>query len=214
MPYQGVNHVHFNIAAANEEATVDFYTDVVGMDLVRKLVLHDRHALFFSDETYARLFFFVYDGDEFDLVPFEQNYAFVESEGDVEEDRETPIRLGFHHLAFGLDSPDEVDAVGDLLAEKGVETWGPHNRSNFSYSLYFEDPNGFLLHVHAPQDPARLHGAGVWEDRTREAPTERGEKAGVELVEPGVVREAGADSIASRFRGSFWGFTSPPDARG
>jgi catechol 2,3-dioxygenase-like lactoylglutathione lyase family enzyme len=55
--------------------------------------------------------------------------------------------IGFHHYAFELSSRNDVDALGDFLAEHGMNVVDPpgeyYGRSY--YAVYFTDPDGMKL---------------------------------------------------------------------
>ncbi len=68
---------------------------------------------------------------------------------------------GLNHLAFCLPTPDQVDDLRELLAERGVrllyDDRYPHAGGSDHYAVFFEDPDGLKVEVVAstttrPQD--------------------------------------------------------------
>jgi len=65
---------------------------------------------------------------------------------------------GFHHLAFAVDSRDEVEEVYDVLLANGIRVLDdpaeyPHYAPGY-YAVFFEDPDGLKFEaVHMPVIP-------------------------------------------------------------
>jgi glyoxylase I family protein len=62
---------------------------------------------------------------------------------------------GFHHCAFTVDRRGDVDAVHDLLREKGIPVLDPPGEypqyGEGYYAVFFEDPDGLKFEVvHLP----------------------------------------------------------------
>jgi lactoylglutathione lyase len=89
-------------------------------------------------------------------------YAFLGRSGDVlltlwaqSDGSFQPGRPGLHHLAFRVDSMDEVRAaqarlraVGATVLHGGIV---PHREGAASGGVFFEDPDGTRLEIFAPQ---------------------------------------------------------------
>ncbi len=58
---------------------------------------------------------------------------------------------GLNHVAFGMGSPHEVDALRDELAAAGVrllyDDRYPHAGGDDHYAVFFEDPDGLKVEV-------------------------------------------------------------------
>lgn len=199
MPWYGTHHTH--LICEDEEATKEFYTDVMGFGLEKILDLPDgRRAMFFSDGTYNNIYFWsLRDGSDHSILEKQQAPFGVKSEkGDAERPYE--FVTGIHHLSWGVQSEDELHEIKAKLEEHDVPCWGPVNRSNFAYDLYFEDPNGINLEIHTPGPDAGKRG--VFETTVEAA--EKGKRVTVEQKEEGTVREGAEDGVAKQFRSSFW----------
>ena len=149
MKIQGVNHLA--LVTKDMEATVRFYTDVLGMDLVATLVApkivntdynwgnaeNSRHYFFDMGGGNLLAFF------EFPHVP--DDYA----------------RQGqMHHLSFTLDSLDALGEMQARLREHGVKVTSEVDH-DFVKSIYFKDNNGIQLEfsawVRALEERDRYH---------------------------------------------------------
>lgn len=125
---QGVHHITF--VGSNREATIDFYTGVLGMPLVM-----EQPNLDVPEETH--LYFDAGDGRliTFFVRPSRQN-----------DHTHNPEGIGnLHHLAFTV-SRATYTQVAQRLNERGIKNTGPVDRG-FMDSIYFRDPNGQLLEI-------------------------------------------------------------------
>ncbi|MFB6124931.1 MAG: VOC family protein [Halanaeroarchaeum sp.] len=123
----GVDHI--TIWGSNEEATVAFYRDVLGMPLVlRQPNLDDpsQTHLFFDAGDGRMLTFFVSDDRESTPSP-----------------HRTPVGA-VHHLAFRFD-PERFREVKDALAEVG-RRYNEFDRGIF-HSLYTRDHDGLVVEL-------------------------------------------------------------------
>jgi catechol 2,3-dioxygenase-like lactoylglutathione lyase family enzyme len=133
-------------------ATVAFYTEVLGMELVNA-VLDDKIPSTGDPVPYFHSFFRMADGS---------TVAFFEAP-------ELPPLLPpphaaydvFQHLAMQVSSTEEVDRWHAWLVEAGVDVLGPVDHK-IIYSIYFHDPNGLRLEITTPIDP-------TWNDRSEAA---------------------------------------------
>ncbi|MBC8077139.1 MAG: VOC family protein [Chloroflexales bacterium] len=125
---QGVHHITF--VGSNREATIDFYSGVLGMPLVM-----DQPNLDVPEETH--LYFDAGDGRliTFFVRPSRTNDATPNPEG-----------IGnLHHLAFTV-SRATYTQIAKRLHERGIDNTGPIDRG-FMDSIYFRDPNGQQLEI-------------------------------------------------------------------
>ena len=133
-------------------ATVAFYTEVLGMELVNA-VLDDKIPSTGDPVPYFHSFFRMADGS---------TVAFFEAP-------ELPPLLPpphaaydvFQHLAMQVSSTEEVDRWHAWLVEAGIDVLGPVDHK-IIYSIYFHDPNGLRLEITTPIDP-------TWNDRSEAA---------------------------------------------
>jgi catechol 2,3-dioxygenase-like lactoylglutathione lyase family enzyme len=184
----------------DEEATREFYTEIMGFDLERILVLPDgRRALFFNDGTYGKLYFWSLEEDsDHSLRSKEQApFGIKAQRGDAERPYE--FVTGIHHVSWGVETEEELMEMKSVLEESDVPVWGPVNRSDFAYDLYFEDPNGNNLEIHTPGPNSDQKGV-------YETSVEASDEAGVEVIKQsdGMITEGSEDGFAKRFASSYW----------
>jgi catechol 2,3-dioxygenase-like lactoylglutathione lyase family enzyme len=125
---QGVHHITF--VGSNREATIEFYSGVLGMPLI-----FEQPNLDVPDETH--LYFDAGDGRliTFFVRPSRQN-----------DPAPNPEEIGnLHHLALRA-SRAIYTQVAQRLNERGIWNTGPIDRG-FMDSIYFRDPNGQLLEI-------------------------------------------------------------------
>ena len=142
---KSLHHVAF--ATRDVEATHAFYAEALGLPLVHT----ENHR---QGDGWFRHFFFDIGGGEC-LAFFEVN--------DVGEkpDHGTQISLGLglpiwvNHLAFRLDTLEELDAMTRRLASRGMQ---PLRQIDHGWckSLYLVDPNGIMVEFCVTTDAARF----------------------------------------------------------
>jgi catechol 2,3-dioxygenase-like lactoylglutathione lyase family enzyme len=77
----------------------------------------------------------------------------------VQDQRKEPVaREGYGHLAFNV-SADEFESLAQRIRASGAEVW--QENSSEGASLYFLDPSGNKLEIHATSLQARM----AWLDR-------------------------------------------------
>jgi glyoxylase I family protein len=124
-------------------ATVRFYRELLGMDLVNA-VLDDSIPSTGDPVPYFHSFFRMSDGS---------TVAFFEApELPPQAPAPHPAYDVFQHLALQVDSKEAVDDWRDWLVENGVDVLGPVDHK-IIYSIYFHDPNGLRLEITTPLDP-------------------------------------------------------------
>ena len=131
---KSLHHVAF--ATRDPEATYQFYTQKLGMPLI-----HTENHL--QQDGYLRHFFFDL-GDGGCLAFFQ-----IEDLGE-EKDYKTAISLGsglpiwVNHIAFRLDTEEELNQMEDQLKARGVEgLWEIDH--GWCRSVYTVDPNGIMV---------------------------------------------------------------------
>jgi catechol 2,3-dioxygenase-like lactoylglutathione lyase family enzyme len=130
-PFHTTGTDHVTIWGSNEEDTLSFYRDLLGMPLVLRQPNLD-------DPSQTHLFFDTGDG----------RILTVFVSDDRQSNRE-PLRGGtgsVHHLAFGIDA-DEYEDVMTALDEAG-HGYNMFDRGIF-HSLYTRDHNGLVIELAA-----------------------------------------------------------------
>ncbi|OMC17490.1 glyoxalase [Mycolicibacter heraklionensis] len=147
----GINHVA--MVCADMERTVDFYSNILGMPLIKSLDLPagiGQHFFFDAGNGDCVAFFWFRDAP--DGVPGISAPAHIPGIGEI-----TSAVSSLNHLAFHVPA-DKFDAYRQKLKEKGVRV-GPilnHDESEWQASptlhpgvyvrsFYFQDPDGITL---------------------------------------------------------------------
>jgi catechol 2,3-dioxygenase-like lactoylglutathione lyase family enzyme len=133
VPTRGIDHLAF--VTDDLPATLDFYTRVVGLQLV-----HVRRVPFEQDRGQPpfdnlRHYFFNLGNDT--LLAF-----FEYPKGLPRQCRDHPG--GMQHVAFHV-PPDRFDAAIQHIRTEGVDVIGPVALGGRFWSAYFYDPNGIRL---------------------------------------------------------------------
>jgi catechol 2,3-dioxygenase len=137
-PKKSINHVVFNVH--DLDAAVKFYTEVVGMKLIRR----------FADRRMA----FVSFGDH------HHDIGLFEVGGTPEPDRQWH---GFNHLAMEYEGgPEILDQLHQRLIDQGakIDNLEGHNAGRHK-SVYFFDPDGNRLEFYW-ENPAWSAQATQW----------------------------------------------------
>jgi catechol 2,3-dioxygenase-like lactoylglutathione lyase family enzyme len=166
---------HVAYITHDTQATVEFYRDLLGMELVNA-VLDDSIPSTGDPVPYFHSFFRMEDGS---------TVAFFEApELPPQPAPSHPAYDVFQHLAMQVDSKETVDRWHAWLVQSGVEVLGPVDHK-IIYSIYFHDPNGLRLEITAALDP-------TWNDRS--------DAAHVSLAEwqqaKATARESGRDMVS------------------
>jgi glyoxalase family protein len=134
----GLHHV--TLVASNAQRTVDFYSRVLGLRLVKTTVNFDdpgSYHLYFADET----------GSAGTVVTF------------FEWPRAPRGRTGIggtHHFALRVADRDALLRWKRRLTDLGLRVIGPYDRNYFT-SLYVRDPDGLIVEI-------ATDGPGLWWD--------------------------------------------------
>lgn len=155
-------------------ATIDFYTRVLGMQLV-SAVIDDEVPSTGDPWPYVHLFFELQDGS---------TLAFFEVLGlPPASPPSHPAYPVFNHLALDVGTAEEVDWWAGQLTSQGVPYIGPVNHG-IIYSIYFHDPNGLRLELTANIDATwKDHAKKAAEDmRSWQEAKERSRQAGGDLA--------------------------------
>lgn len=134
---------HMAFITRDTEATADFYTRIMGMELVNA-VLDDAIPSTGEPIPYFHSFFRLADGS---------TIAFFEAPGLPAAAAPThPAYAVFNHIALQVDTADEVLRWQAWLEEHGLDLVGPTNHADEFLSIYFHDPNGVRLEITTPLD--------------------------------------------------------------
>lgn len=141
---RGIDHLAF--VTDDLPATMDFYTRVLGMQLV-----HVRRVPFERDRgqpPYENLrhYFFNMGNDE--LLAF-----FEYPKGLARQNRDLPG--GMQHIAFHVPM-DRFDKMIEHVKSCGINVIGPVPLGGRFWSAYFYDPNGIRLEIATSRAPAHL----------------------------------------------------------
>lgn len=148
--FGGVNHIA--LVCRDMERTVDFYTNVLGMPLIKTLEIPGGGQHFFFDCGSGDSVAFFWFPDAPSQAPGIAAAAEMPGGGSI-----VSAHGSMNHLAFDV-PVDKFDAYVDKLVEKGVEVSPVLNHDNsertvsedlhdgvFVRSVYFRDPDGILL---------------------------------------------------------------------
>ena len=148
---RGVNHLA--LVCRDMERTVDFYTNVLGMPLVKTIEFPDgagQHFFFDIGNGDSLAFFWFPDAPE--PAPGVSSPKALPGQGEL-----TTAIGSMNHIAFDVPA-EQIEEYGRRLAERGIAC-SPiinHDRSErgiskemtddvFIRSIYFFDPDGILL---------------------------------------------------------------------
>ena len=134
---------HVAYVTHDSAATTDFYTRILGMELVNA-VLDDAIPSTGEPVPYFHSFYRMGDGS---------TIAFFEAPElpPLEEPPHAAYKT-FQHLAVQVDTTAEVDRWHAWLQQNGVEVLGPVDHK-IIYSIYFHDPGGVRLEITTPLSP-------------------------------------------------------------
>lgn len=146
VPTTGVHHI--TLIGSNRQDTIDFYEGILGMPLV-----FEQPNLDVPEETH--LYFDAGDGN---LITF-----FVGANRPTDPTPVPEVVGNVHHLAYAV-SRDTFDRAAKRLEDLGFPNTGRVDRG-FMDSLYFRDPNGFLIElaVYTFTPPAGVSRRAVFE---------------------------------------------------
>jgi glyoxalase family protein len=131
---------HISAVCSDIERTAAFYTEVLGLRIVKKTVNYD-------DLTIPHWYFGVGDGEPGTLITY---FAYQPSFW-------RPARIGrgqTHHFAFCVENDAEQEAWRERLVAAGLQVTPVLDRKYF-HSIYFEDPDGHILEI-ATRNPGFL----------------------------------------------------------
>ncbi|WP_226634352.1 VOC family protein [Novosphingobium profundi] len=130
----GIHHVAYRCRDAKE--TVDFYRDVLGMDF-QLAIAEDKVPSTGAPDPYMHVFLDCGGGNVLAFFELPNSPA-------MDRDRATPEWV--QHIAFKVDSEDDLLAAKARLEARGLDVVGPVHHGVFK-SIYFFDPNGHRLEL-------------------------------------------------------------------
>ncbi len=147
---RGINHLA--LVSSDMARTVDFYTNVMGMPLIKTLEIPGGGQHFFFDCGGGDSLAFFWFPDAPSHAPGIAGAGFLPGSGSI-----VSAHGSMNHVAFDV-SPEQFDAYAQKLADKGVEVSRIVNHDDsettiakelhpgvFVRSIYFRDPDGVLL---------------------------------------------------------------------
>ncbi len=127
-----MNTGHIGLNVTQLGRSVDFYTDVFGLELISQGGQEEKQFAFLSNDGKLSVTLWQQSEEKFDAG-----------------------RPGLHHLAFVVGSVDEVKKVESKLASMKVdfayEGMVPHADGAGSGGIFFMDPDGIRLEIYAEQ---------------------------------------------------------------
>lgn len=141
MSVKRIHHVAYRCNDARE--TVNFYRDVLGMDF-KLAIAEDKVPSTGEDDPYMHIFM---DAGMGNVLAFFE----LPTKPAMDRDRNTPAWV--QHIAFEVDSFEELMGYKTKLEKAGLDVIGPTNHGIFD-SIYFFDPNGHRLELAANKGTA------------------------------------------------------------
>ena len=136
MPIQRIHHVAYRCHDAKQ--TVLWYQKHLGMNFVLAIAENEVPSTHAPD-PYMHVFLDAGGGNVL---------AFFELPNSAPMGRDTSTPDWVQHIAFKIDSLDELEATRKRLLDAGIKVVGPTNHTIFK-SIYFFDPNGHRLELAA-----------------------------------------------------------------
>ena len=165
MDIKRIHHVAYRCRDARE--TVDWYQRVLEMDFVLAIA-EDQVPSTKAPDPDIHLFM---DAGMGNILAFFE----LPNSPEMGFDQNTPDWV--QHIAFEVETMEELLAAKERIAAQGVEVLGPTNHGIFQ-SIYFRDPNGHRLELatntQTPEEMRMLHEVAPamleeW-SRTKKAP--------------------------------------------
>ncbi len=128
MKFKGINHLA--MVTSDMEATIRFWRDLIGMRLINGFGEAGFRHYFFEIDEKNSLAFFEWDGAQ----PVERKL----------HGRPVSGQIAFDHIAFGMNSAEEVWQLKDKLEAAGFPCSDMIDHG-FIHSIYSFDPNGIPI---------------------------------------------------------------------
>ena len=124
---KGLDHINF--ASSDMDRTIKFW-ESLGVKCTFRLMLHDpeRFHFFFGMDEKNQSFFSYWYWPGRELKPAQTH--------------KVQDHAGFYHMAFRVESEDELEEMHARVKAAGVKCSAISGRHMFDKSFYFEDPDG------------------------------------------------------------------------
>lgn len=136
MKTQGIHHVAYR--CKNAKQTMEFYRDMLNMDFMLAIAENEVPSTKEPD-PYMHIFM---DAGRGNVL------AFFELPNSPEMDRDNNTPAWVQHIAFQVESLDDLTKTKAKLEAAGIEVVGPTDHTIFK-SIYFFDPNGHRIELAA-----------------------------------------------------------------
>jgi len=132
---------HLALVCKDLKATHEFYTDVMRMKLTCAV-----HVPPFADDEALHLFYDMGNGNQLAFFWFKDAPEAVVGQAHPKNVATVNAHGSMHHLAFSMDTEEEMMAFREHLQSKGVRVT-PMIDHDFCRSIYFVDPSGMQLEI-------------------------------------------------------------------
>ncbi|MBU2880448.1 VOC family protein [Psychrosphaera sp. B3R10] len=152
MKINRIHHVAYRCKNAKE--TVAFYRDLLDMEFMLAIA-EDEVPSTKEPDPYMHVFL---DAGQGNVLAFFE----IPNAPDMDRDNNTPLWV--QHIAFEVDTIDELTEAKTRLEDAGISVLGPTDHTIFK-SIYFFDPNGHRIEL-----AANTAKPGMLEELKRVAP--------------------------------------------
>lgn len=132
---------HLALVCKDMKATHDFYTDVMKMRLTCAI-----HVPPFPEDEAMHLFYDMGGGNQLAFFWFRDAQEPVVGQAHPASPAHVNASGSMHHLAFSVDTEEELLAWRDHIKSQGVKVT-PMIDHDFCKSIYFTDPDGMQLEI-------------------------------------------------------------------
>lgn len=136
MSVKRIHHVAYR--CRDTKQTVEFYRDMLGMEF-KLAIAEDKVPSTGADDPYMHVFL---DAGMGNVLAFFE----LPTQPEMDRDQNTPTWV--QHIAFEVESFDELIKQKEKLQAAGIDVLGPTDHGIFD-SIYFFDPNGHRLELAA-----------------------------------------------------------------
>lgn len=133
MPIKGFTHV--SLSVTDLERSLAFYRDLLGLGV-------------FVDRFDGSAF----EGEEVMLLAG-RTVLCLQAHAANDGERFDPTHSGLDHLAFTVESMDELEQLGRALDAAGIRHSGIRPITHFGHLIEVRDPDGIQVELHVPPRP-------------------------------------------------------------